>query len=186
MSIPKRRLFVFFWDSPPPERPAGHINPKTIWNNFPQSGGVGSRAGGEASREAGRGRARGAVGVGVGEAVVGEAVVGEAGGRLCPRETHGRPWPCEWVARRHCVKRRGERQYVAKTRHERRDERRDGAKRKVSEGSILRWRWWQRRRRRGGRKCGGGSRPRRGGVGLSVRGKEAFLVVAAAVGVDEG
>ena len=30
--------------------------------------------------------------------------------RLCPRETHGRPWPCEWVARRHCVKRRGERQ----------------------------------------------------------------------------
>ena len=46
---------------------------------------------------------------------------------------------------------------VAKTRHERRDERRDGAKRKVSEGSglrlalvaaacrsSLRWRWWQR------------------------------------------
>ena len=48
------------------------------------------------------------VGAAVG-AVVG-AVVGEAGGRLCPRETHGRPWPCEWVARRHCVKRRGERQ----------------------------------------------------------------------------
>ena len=42
------------------------------------------------------------------------------------------------MARRHCVKRRGERQYVAKTRHERRDERRDGAKRKVSEGSSLR------------------------------------------------
>ena len=63
---------------------------------------------------------------------------GDAGGRLCPRETHGRPWPCEWVARRHCVKRRGERQYVAKTRNERRDERRDGAKRKVSEGSGLR------------------------------------------------
>ena len=33
MSIPKRRLFAPFWDSPPPERPAGHINPKTIWNN---------------------------------------------------------------------------------------------------------------------------------------------------------
>ena len=62
---------------------------------------------------------------------------GEAGGRLCPPETHGRPWPCEWVARRHCVKGRSERQYVAKTRHERRDERRDGAKRKVSEGSCL-------------------------------------------------
>ena len=44
----------------------------------------------------------------VGEA--GGSVIGEAGGRLCPRETHGRPWPCEWVARRHCVKRRGERQ----------------------------------------------------------------------------
>ena len=36
------------------------------------------------------------------------------------------------------MKRRGERQYVAKTRNERRDERRDGAKRKVSEGSCLR------------------------------------------------
>ena len=90
---------------------------------------------------AARGGRRGAVGVGVG---VGEAVVGEAGGRLCPRETHGRPWPCEWVARRHCVKRRGERQYVAKTRNERSGKRRDGAKRKVSEGSCLRWRWWQR------------------------------------------
>ena len=65
-------------------------------------------------------------------------VVGEAGGRLCPRETHGRPWPCEWVARRHCVKRRGERQYVAKTRSERSGKRRDGAKRKLSEGSCLR------------------------------------------------
>ena len=63
---------------------------------------------------------------------------GEAGGRLCPRETHGRPWPCEWVARRHCVKRRGERQYVAKTRSECSGKRRDGAKRKVSEGSYLR------------------------------------------------
>ena len=141
MSIPKRRLFAPFWDLPPPHSPPRHINPKTIWNNFPQSGGVGSRAGGEASREAGRGRARGAVGVGEAGAVgvgVGEAVVGEAGGRLCPRETHGRPWPCEWVARRHCVKRRGERQYVAKTRNERSGKRRDGAKRKVSEGSCLR------------------------------------------------
>ena len=72
----------------------------------------------------------------VGEA--GGSVIGEAGGRLCPRETHGRPWPCEWVARRHCVKRRGERQYVAKTRSERSGKRRDGAKRKVSEGSCLR------------------------------------------------
>ena len=83
-------------------------------------------------------------------------MVGEAGGRLCPRETHGRPWPCEWVARRHCVKRRGERLDVAKTRSERSGKRRDGAKRKVSEGSCLRlalvaaacrsslrWRWWQ-------------------------------------------
>ena len=34
--------------------------------------------------------------------------------------------------------------------------------------------------------AGEGSRPHRGGVGLSVRGKEAFLVVAAAVAVDEG
>ena len=103
MSIPKRRLFAPFWDSPPLHSPPGHINPKTIWNNFPQSGqgqGVGEerargRAGGEASREAGSGGSR---------------VVGEAGGRLCPRETHGRPWPCEWVARRHCVKHRGVRQ----------------------------------------------------------------------------
>ena len=84
------------------------------------------------------------------------------------------------------MKSRGERQYVAKTRHERRDERRDGAKRKVAEGRILRWRWWQGRRRRGGRKWCEGSRPHRGGVGLSVGGKEGFLVVAAAVGVDEG
>ena len=33
MSIPKRRLFASFWDSPPLEDPPGHINPKTIWNN---------------------------------------------------------------------------------------------------------------------------------------------------------
>ena len=33
MSIPKRRLFAPFWDSPPPDSPLGHINPKTIWNN---------------------------------------------------------------------------------------------------------------------------------------------------------
>ena len=37
-----------------------------------------------------------------------------------------------------------------------------------------------------GKGAGEGSRPHRGGVGLSVRGKEAFLVIAAAVGVDEG
>ena len=127
------------------------------------AGGEASReAGGEASREAGSGGSR---------------VVGEAGGRLCPRETHGRPWPCEWVARRHCVKRRGERQYVAKTRNERRDERRDGAKRKVSEGTACAWRWWQRRRGRAGpsagpgepslarRRRGSGGRRRRGGAG---------------------
>ena len=64
--------------------------------------------------------------------------LGESGDRLCPRETHGRPWPCEWVARRHCVKRRGERLDVAKTQSERSGKRRDGAKRKVSEGSSLR------------------------------------------------
>ena len=33
MSIPKRRLFAPFWDSPPPDGLPGHINPKTIWNN---------------------------------------------------------------------------------------------------------------------------------------------------------
>ena len=123
MSIPKRRLFASFWDLPPPDSPPGHINPKTILNNFPQSGqGQGGRQG------VGEERARGS------------AWGGRQRGRrrLCPRETHGRPWPCEWVARRHCVKSRGERQYVAKTRHERSDERRDGAKRKVSEGSSLR------------------------------------------------
>ena len=37
-----------------------------------------------------------------------------------------------------------------------------------------------------GKGAGEGSRPHRGGMGLSVRGKEAFLVVAAAVAVDEG
>ena len=46
MSIPKRRLFASFWDSPPPDSPPGHINPKTILNNFPQSGqGQGGRQG---------------------------------------------------------------------------------------------------------------------------------------------
>ena len=136
MSIPKRRLFAPFWDSPPLHSPPGHINPKTIWNNFPQSGqgqGVGEerargRAGGEASSSGGQ-RAGGGGS---------RAGGGEAGGRLCPRETHGRPWPCEWVARRHCVKSRGERQYVAKSRNERSGKRRDGAKHKVSEGSCLR------------------------------------------------
>ena len=33
MSIPKRRLFASFWDSPPPYSLPGHINPKTIWDN---------------------------------------------------------------------------------------------------------------------------------------------------------
>ena len=149
MSIPKRRLFASFWDSPPPERPARHINPKTILNNFPQSD-QGQGVGEERAR-GGAGRARSLA----------------RQGRLCPRETHGRPWPCEWVARRHCVKSRGERQYVAKTRHERRDERRDGAKRKVSEGSSLRWRWWQ--RRRGTVECGEGRGAAGRWRGLSVR-----------------
>ena len=78
--------------------------------------------------------------------------VGEAGGsghrrgrrRLCPRETHGRPWPCEWVARRHCVKRRGERQMSL----------RPGMNAVASDGmersgrfrraAACDWRWWQR------------------------------------------
>ena len=63
MSIPKRRLFASFWDSPPPERPAGHINPKTIWNNYLQSG-RGQRVGvagmSARRRERGRRAARGA------------------------------------------------------------------------------------------------------------------------------
>ena len=33
MSIPKRRLFASFWDSPPLHSPLGHINPKTFLNN---------------------------------------------------------------------------------------------------------------------------------------------------------
>ena len=37
MFIPKRRLFAPFWDSPPPDSPLGHINPKTILNNCPAS-----------------------------------------------------------------------------------------------------------------------------------------------------
>ena len=32
--IPKRGKKSSFWDSPPPEGTPGHINPKTIWNNY--------------------------------------------------------------------------------------------------------------------------------------------------------
>ena len=85
MSIPKRRLFASFWDSPPPERPARHINPKTILNNFPQSDqgqGVGEErpgAGRAAGRRRGAGQGRGGAG----------AVVGEAGQAVPSRN----PWP---------------------------------------------------------------------------------------------
>ena len=135
-----------FWDSPLVEGPGRHVHPKTTTfclvlgftpstqpsrahqsqNDFEQLSPERPGAGRAAGRR--RGAARGS------------AWGGRQRGRrrLCPRETHGRPWPCEWVARRHCVKSRGERQYVAKTRHERSGKRRDGAKRKVSEGSSLR------------------------------------------------
>ena len=88
MSIPKRRLFASFWDSPPPDSPPGHIKPKTILNNFPQSGqGQGGRQGvGEERPGAGRaaGRRRGA---GPGQRV------GRAAARQAQAVPSRNPWP---------------------------------------------------------------------------------------------